>query len=85
MKIPTHRKMTFGEFVASEDSEEGQIDESWLNHWKEHIPTLLSEENTKEHCGDCTKVPAPCILCTLEILLKEYKEYYFGEKIGDKK
>jgi len=21
MKIPTHRKMTFGEFVASEDSE----------------------------------------------------------------
>lgn len=32
--------------------------------------------NTEEHCGDCTKVPAPCLKCTYDQILKETKIIY---------
>ena len=76
MKIPTDRKMTFIEFVASEETLDGTIGEGWLKHWKEHIPKMLG--NYEVHCGDCTNVACPCTLCVLETWLKDYKKYYFG-------
>ena len=80
MEIPKYRKMTFIEFVASEETCDGTIDETWLKHWTEHIPLMLGKEQSKEHCGDCTNVPCPCTLCVVENWLKEYKEYFFNEK-----
>lgn len=80
MEIPKDRKMTLIEFAAWMDSDDYEISDSWLAHWKSIIPNLLSEENTKEHFGDCTKHSMSCILCSIEQLLSEYKDYYLNKK-----
>lgn len=35
--------------------------------------------DTAIHLGDCTNHPVACDLCTMEELLKRYKDYYFKE------
>lgn len=83
MEIPKDRKMTFIEFVASEETCDGNIDESWLEHWNAKIPVLLKDD--KVHEGDCTNIASPCTLCILENWLKEYREYYFDKKDQEEK
>ena len=77
MKIPTDRKMTFTEFVTSQETCDGTLDESWLKHWTECAPKMLIGESGEGHFGDCTNAPCTCRLCLVETWLKEYKEYFF--------
>ena len=78
IKIPKNRKMNFVEFIAWQESEDDNtINEDWLQHWYSIVKEFLVSDSIEKHFGDCTKNPCPCQLCTLETLLKEYKEYYF--------
>ena len=78
MKIPLDRKMTFIEFMAYQDSDGYEIDNSWLNHWKEWIPKVILSD---KHKGDCTDFSCSCEFCVVETYLKEYKEYFFEKRI----
>jgi len=39
----------------------------------------LLEDKKPIHSGDCTKDSCPCVLCNLESILSEYREYYLKE------
>jgi hypothetical protein len=71
-------KLTFKEWLASQETEDGSIETGWLDYWNKVLPTLVSDEMTRRHNGDCTKESNPCGLCMLERLLSEYREYFFS-------
>jgi hypothetical protein len=77
-------KYTLVEFIAALESEDfDDIDETWIGWGKEFLSHLTSD-NLGEHHGDCTNDPAPCYLCVVENMLKNYREYYINEELWRK-
>lgn len=73
------KKLTLPEFISLYDSEDGQPDPIWADHWATHLPEMLQGSNVESHHGDCTKAPCSCMLCMLEQWLREYREYFFDQ------
>lgn len=74
------RKYTFVEFIAALDSDDfDNIDDSWLE-WAKGFVGHFNSPNSSVHYGDCTRAPISCYLCTMEALLRDYREYYFNEE-----
>jgi len=70
-------KMSFYDYLSTWDSEDGSVDDKWKQHWIKSVPSLLSDKNTQVHVGDCTNQCCSCCLCTVETMLREYREYFF--------
>ena len=73
---------TLVEFIAANESESFEkIDEGMIDFAKQMLEGFNKHAlEVGVHGGDCTKMPAPCLLCTYEQILSDYREYYF-EKI----
>lgn len=67
-------KLTFWEWCDKQERLEGEA--SWEDWYKEYISKVINRDDLI-HAGDCTSQPIACMLCCVERLLKEYKEYYF--------
>lgn len=80
-------KYTLLEFIAANESEDfNKIDDGMMEFAKQILEGFNHHAlNVGTHGGDCTKMPAPCLLCTYEQILSDYREYYFGriERIED--
>jgi hypothetical protein len=75
-----NKKYTFIQFVAANESDDfDSIDETWIP-WAKEFVSHLNSDVVNIHHGDCTNQPVSCYLCTIENLLKNYKEYYFNEE-----
>jgi hypothetical protein len=74
-----NKKYTFIEFIAAcESGNFDNIDDSCMS-WANEFVSHLNSDINNIHLGDCTKQPVSCYLCTIETLLKDYREYYFNE------
>lgn len=82
---PDHEKYTLSEFFGAieSDSDFFVMDDEIRENGKQLLKNLLYRiENTK-HAGDCTSESHSCPLCYLKLLLSEYEEYYFHNKIPE--
>lgn len=74
------KKYTFVEFVAAQEGDSfNEIEEVNLR-WAENYIKSLTYLADMVHEGDCTKENMTCGLCLTELLLQEYKEYYFKKE-----
>ncbi len=74
------KKYTFIQFIVALESDNfDNIDKTWIPWATEFISHLKSESD--QHVGDCTNTPISCYLCTIEYLLRNYREYYFNEEL----
>lgn len=74
-------KMSFVEFLAFQetDIEKGESIKDnieWATEVINSFPIILLNER---HQGDCTNESNPCPLCSIETLLREYREYLFPD------
>ena len=72
--------------AANESEDFNKIDDGMIDFAKQMLKGFNQHAlNVGTHGGDCTKMPAPCLLCTYEQILSDYREYYFGriERIDD--
>lgn len=82
------KKYSFIEFVAACESENiirafsnvNNIEPGLLGLARNALDKYNSVMKYETHDGDCTNEPHSCLLCVLEELLKNYKEYCFNEK-----
>lgn len=70
-------KYSFIEYVAATESEDfNEIDDGMI----EWAKNFLKLDYDQKHEGDCTKQCHTCILCLMEGLLSDYREYYFNNE-----
>ncbi len=75
------KKYTFVEFIAALETEDFDIiDKDWLIWANKFVDAYPEVFKKGIHDGDCTKQPFSCMLCLMDTLLLDYKEYYFNEK-----
>jgi hypothetical protein len=73
-----NKKYTLFEFLGALESDDFDKPEiSYIEDFKKFFPKYLEQQI---HDGDCTKQPITCLLCCMETLLADYKEYYFNEE-----
>lgn len=71
------KKYTFIEFIAACESDNfDKIEESAMA-WAKNF--LENQDWNVVHEGDCTQQAYSCVLCVLQQLLEDYKEYTFDE------
>jgi hypothetical protein len=74
-----NKKYTFIEFIAACESDDFEnINNRWVD-WAKEFTSHLNSDINNIHYGECTNHTVSCYLCTIETLLKDYKEYYFNE------
>lgn len=75
--LNTEGKYTLLEFIAANESKNfNMIDEGMLDFAKQMIEGFHKHAiDPGIHGGDCTKMPAPCLLCSYERILSDYREY----------
>jgi hypothetical protein len=73
-------KYTLVEFLTALESEDfDEIDENWIG-WSKDFLSKLNSNLSDSHNEDCDKTKSSCYLCTIENLLKNYREYYHNEE-----
>lgn len=73
------KKYTFVEFTAAQEGRNFKIIEPGNLEWAKGFIETMGRSANWIHDGDCTKQNISCPLCVYEILLKDYREYYFEE------
>lgn len=76
-------KYTFVEFIAAQEGNDFNVIEPGNLAWATGFGKSLGISPTRVHSGDCTKENIPCLLCVIEIYLKEYREYYFNKEASE--
>lgn len=79
-KKMSNTKLSFRQWLAKENSWDGDFDYSDVEYCNKLISKLIEADS---HFGYCTQDPCPCSLCLLERLLKEYREYTFSKGVED--
>ena len=74
-----NNKYTFVEFTSANEGRDFNVIEPDNLEWAEDFIKTMGRSANWIHDGDCTKQNISCPLCVYEMLLKEYREYYFEE------
>ena len=73
------KKYTFREYIAAVEGADFDVLEEEELKSADDFLNSFSDVFKSVHRGDCTSESMPCGLCVLEILLSDYRKYFFDE------